>query len=277
MLAVPRPVRAGLLVVLFVLSCGRASLKPEPGRVRLCPWGEPRASQPGCVVLRNTAYDCCWSREIGIARWVSYCYVRTPYRNLKRCQGEFVPDPRLGSDGPTPVDFQGMYRRDLSGFDRGHQAPDASVKAFGVRAQAETYYLTNITPQHSRLNQGLWVDLEQAVRNWAGMKDTVWVVTGPVLFADQDTEWVGVRGRTAVPHAYFLVVGRRPRRLDTIGAPEVLSFLVPNHDERISRDSISLFLVSVDSVEAAAGLELLPRLPGEEAMEARCPTRVWAW
>ena len=44
-----------------------------------------------------------------------------------------------------------------------------------------TNYLSNITPQLSKLNQGAWKELETAVRKLSATGADVWVVTGPLL------------------------------------------------------------------------------------------------
>jgi endonuclease G len=214
----------------------------------------PASADSGLIILRNRAYDCGYAPSLFVARWSAYAFTRTAETGLARHPGSFRADPRVPAAArPVPLDYRGTWTRDLAGFDRGHQAPDATLKVFGPDAQAETYYLSNITPQYSRFNQGFWRELEALTRDWAGDDDTVWVVTGPVFYAGRETLRVGGRGRLAVPHAYFQAVARRrPDR--------VLAFLVPHRPEAVPWDSAPAFVVGADSVERLTGLKIFPLL-----------------
>lgn len=234
---------------------------PEPGSALVVegpntthPWGEPVSDDTTLVLLRNLAYDCGYAPALFVSRWAAYTYTRNAGTGLARHSGSFRTDPRLSPEsGPVPGDYQGLWTADLAGYDRGHQAPDATLKVFGPEAQAETYYLTNITPQHSRFNQGIWRELENLARDWAGASDTVWVVTGPVFYAGQETLRLGERARLAKPHAYFQVAARRPE--------QALALVVPHRSERMPRDSLRRFIVTVDSIERLTGLRLFPGMP----------------
>ncbi|MFO7639077.1 MAG: DNA/RNA non-specific endonuclease [bacterium] len=218
----------------------------------LHPWGEPVSADTGLLVLRNRAYDCGYSPALFIARWSTYLFTPVAAGRAARHSGGFRADPRLApATGPLPADYHGLWKRDRTGFDRGHQAPDATLKAFGSKAQAETYYLSNITPQYSLFNQGFWRELETRTRSWAGKRDTVWVVTGPVFLAEHETLRVGARNLISVPHAYFQVAARkRPS--------SVLALLVPHVSRSMPWDSAGAFLVAVDSVEKLTGLTIFP-------------------
>jgi len=250
---------AGLLIFVAVANPGIPAS-------RLHPWGKPTCLKQDEVTLHNLAYDCCYSQRLRVARWVAYLYTPGGPRQSRRYRGGFTADPRLGPEGPAPADYVGVGRL---GLDRGHQAPDASIRRFGPKAQKETYYLSNITPQYQRVNRNIWQELESAIREWAGKSDTVWVVTGPVFNAGRDTQWLG-RRRIAVPHAYFCAV----RRTGTTG---LLALLVPNARNGYSWADAPGFLVSVDSVEKLTGLDLFPRLKPAEAqrLESAPARQLW--
>ncbi len=268
-----RLARVLLIAAVAFTGCGcpRRAVEPDREPDPLHPWNEPACADPDARVLHNTAYDCCYSPDLRISRWVAYRYTRTPDCSLPRHRGEFRTDPRLdAAQGPTPTDFRGIWTDDMEGYDRGHQAPDATIKPFGPQAQAETYYLTNITPQHSRFNRGFWRDLEWVTRGWAGTDDTVWVITGPVFYAGHETLRVGNQNRVAVPHAYYSVAARKP-------GPSLLALLVPHNATDWPWDSASSFIRSVDSIEALTGLDLFPALntrPGR-TLEAAVPDTLW--
>ncbi len=236
----------------LLLALLLAAVPPDTARIRarLHPWGTPRSADTALVVLRSTAYDCGYSPRLKLARWAAYFYTPGGPRRARH-HGRFVADPRLPADrSPGPDDYRGAFRRDLSGFDRGHLAPDASLKVFGARAQAETYYLTNTTPQHSRTNRGPWLEVEDSIRRSVGEGETAWAVVGPVFFAGRDTQWLGC---VAVPHAYFAVrAGKRP--------PLSTAWLIPNAVAPAPDRPLQSWIVPLDSVERLTGLDLLPGL-----------------
>ncbi|CAG0911930.1 unnamed protein product, partial [Cyprideis torosa] len=58
-----------------------------------------------------------------------------------------------------------MFRAGLedyvgSGYDRGHLIASADRRSSGV-LNSETFLLSNMSPQHPRLNRGLWKTLEE--------------------------------------------------------------------------------------------------------------------
>lgn len=244
---------AAFLVASAVLARETVTVEPIP----LHPWGKPVSDDSSLIVLDNLAYDCGYSPSLFVSRWSAYAFTRISQSRISRHSGRFRADPRLDSSiGPTPSDYHGLWTRDLTGYDRGHQAPDAALKAFGSQAQAETYFLTNITPQHSRFNRGFWRRLETWTRNQAGETDTVWVITGPVFLADRETVRVGIENRVFVPHAYFqAVVMRRPEN-------RILAFVVPHRASPLPWNSARAFIVGIDSIETLTGLRLFPGFPG---------------
>ena len=53
-----------------------------------------------------------------------------------------------------------------SGYDRGHMAPNYGIAlSHGVKAQMKTFLMSNITPQQTALNTGIWRELEMNVAN----------------------------------------------------------------------------------------------------------------
>ncbi|MBM3314694.1 DNA/RNA non-specific endonuclease [candidate division WOR-3 bacterium] len=252
------------LAVLFAVF-GR----PAPART-YHPWGRPASDDTSCLLLKYRAFECCYSPRLKLSRWVAYRYYRTDSTGLDR-RDWFMPDTfRLRPEQSARCeDYDTTYRTDRSGFDRGHLAPDASIKAFGAQAQVETYFLTNVTPHYTGVNRAIWQGLEGRTRSWAGDRDTVWVVTGPVFFGSRETAWVGT-SPVAVPHAYYSVVARGR-------GPDAVAFVLPNEPVTHTTGELPAFLVSVDSVEALAGLDLFPRLgrSRQQQVEAAPAAALW--
>ncbi len=203
-------------------------------------------------ILRNEGFLVGYSELRGNPLWVTYRVA--PFDSS-------TPSP------PRPDRFErdwrnltGVEHNDYrgSGYDRGHLAPNYLIaKLYGRSAQLETFRMTNITPQRPKLNQKLWQRLEEIeAGRFAGRFPELWVVTGPIFDAKQET--LKGSSRVEVPDAFFKVFAAPG---DT---PRYLALLVPQ--EVKGNEDLSRFVVSVDEVEAQSGLDLFPDLA--DALEA---------
>ncbi len=155
-----------------------------------------------------------------------------------------------------------------TGYDRGHMAPSAAIgRALGERAQDDTFYLSNISPQQPTLNRNAWRRLEALVgEQYTERYGRLWVITGPIFDEYQTKLPSGIE----VPDAFYKVVLRVDR-----GHPTALAMVVSQH---VSGDEpIASFLTSVDHIEMLTGLNFYPELDDstEVAVEARVPTELW--
>lgn len=87
-----------------------------------------------------------------------------------------------------------------TGFDRGHLAPFAVMS--NEKQGVESFYLTNIVPQHAAFNRGEWASIEARVRRYA-QSNPVYVITG-ALFLNKQLERINKRV-IAPSHMYKLV------------------------------------------------------------------------
>ncbi|MBQ2538553.1 MAG: DNA/RNA non-specific endonuclease, partial [Bacteroidales bacterium] len=55
---------------------------------------------------------------------------------------------------------------------------EAQVRWQRMEMNLFCHFSTNIVPQNSDFDGGLWMDLECEVRSWAGQSDTCYVVSG---------------------------------------------------------------------------------------------------
>jgi endonuclease G len=150
----------------------------------------------------------------------------------------FRADPDLAKGRRAELnDYSG------SGLDRGHMAAAANM-VFSQRAMDESFYLSNIIPQNPGLNRGQWARLEEEVRNWVGIRETLYVITGPVFRTNRVIGDSSVR----IPDALFKVIFDPLRR-------QGIAFLIPN--ELIDQFDATSYRVSVDEIEYQTGLKLL--------------------
>lgn len=148
------------------------------------------------IKFSRTGYEVSYNPDWRIPNWVAY--ELTDYEASaqgKRGEG-FESDPDVKGKKAQPADYSG------SGYDRGHMAPAGDMKWSG-KAMRESFYLSNICPQHHDLNTGLWNDLEVALRERAKKWGKVYIVCGPIVGKNPRT--VG-KNKVVVPDSFFKVV-----------------------------------------------------------------------
>jgi endonuclease G len=133
---------------------------------------------------------------------------------------------------------------------------------------AESFYLSNMTPQNPSFNSGIWLKLEKQVRQWAVDENAVLVVTGPVLTKGLPT--VG-SNRITVPAYFYKVI------LD-YNEPEIkgIGFIMRNKG---SQEPLQHFAVTIDSVERLTGTDFFFQLPEdqEKVIESTVDVSKWSW
>lgn len=140
-----------------------------------------------------------------------------------------------------------------SGFDRGHLAPAANHK----NAMAETFFMSNMSPQTPQFNRGYWAQLEKHVRNLTKEFQTVEVFTGPLYlpYEDQDgKKYVKYQvigdNNVAVPTHFFKLVALK----DHAGKQyDTQAYILPNEEISLAKP-IEHFRTTVQQVEKASGL-----------------------
>ena len=189
-----------------------------------------------------------------IALWVAYPLCHEYMGNGRTDDWGF--DPKI-PDRYEPVLYRGWPE---GGFDRGHQIPSGSRNA-NTDMNRQTFYFTNMTAQNSRFNQGLWASLENRVRGFASVCDTLYVVTGPIFDSDvpEDSRWTEDNNgnMVAVPDGYFKVLLQYE-----VSTAEYYSvaFVYENRDYGRSNPEAS-DMCSVSEVEEMTGYIFFNNLP----------------
>lgn len=136
-------------------------------------------------------------------------------------------------------------------------------------SMSDSFYMSNMSPQHPSLNRGLWSKLESYVRTWAYENGSVHIVTGPVL-TKYTYPTIG-DNKVAVPEFYYKVI------LD-YSLPELkaIGFILPN--EKVSGE-LSSYAYSIDYVEGFTGIDFFPSLldSDEEELESRYDLSLWTF
>lgn len=215
--------------------------------------------------MRN--YSLYYDASDRVSVWVAYPLNSGLQGNGSRHDGWGVKDPKI------PVKYQSDVDRGwgVGGYDRGHQLPAAD--RYRSDAHRMTYYPTNITPQNSRMNQGIWANLEGMVRDWSYSCDTLYVVTGCVPSADNFITDKG-GNRVNVPDAYFKALLKYDRS-STISEYMGIGIYVENRPYSEDRITSSM-VMNIDSLEEMLGIDFFHNLPDD--VEARVESsKVSSW
>ena len=230
-----------------------ALVKSPPPHISLA-WENLAAGYPQThttdYILSYTGFDLGYNERYEQASWVTYVLTREEIENgtIKRTDN-FRADTSISSGSADLVDYRG------SGFDRGHLAPAGDMK-WSSRAMSESFLMSNMSPQAPSFNRGIWNKLESSVRVWATEKDSLYVITGPLL-SSIDT-LIGVN-EVGVPEAYFKV-------LVDLSPPDhsMIAFLLPNAS---SSEDLLHFAISVDSLEVLTGYDFFAAAPNPEIID----------
>lgn len=215
--------------------------------------------------LKNRGYVVGYDDANGNPAWVAY-KVFQPRSFDVGARPNFETDARTRAK-ISPDDYT------RSGFDRGHMAPNQAMGAcYGDDGQKESFLMSNIVPQLHEVNAGLWKDLEQRIlKRYTRAFGEVWVVCGPIYDAPARTK--RIRGKIAVPDAFFLIVADRDE--DRGNALRTLAFIIPH--EKNPGGNARDCLVGIREIERRTGLNFFPALDEstQDALEIKPAKTVW--
>ncbi len=215
----------------------------------------PRTEQ----LIHHTGYTVSYNKEWRLPNWVGYELTRQETQGTEERTDRFIADPL--ATGPKAANSD--YTR--SGYDKGHMAPAADMK-WDQEVMKESFYFSNICPQHPELNRRRWKDLEEKIRDWAIADSAIVIVCGPIV--EPSAKTLG-KNQVAVPQKFFKVV-----LSPYVVSPKAIGFLFDN--ER-AVDSLHTYIVTVDSIESLTGLDFFAPLPDdmEDQMEATADREQW--
>ena len=242
-----------LAVAPFLTGC------PTPEGSQLTPGFHYLPSSEKGEIVAHTHFILSYAEAHEQAEWVAYQLTPEEMRvNMDR-DGAFREDPDVLTGSASPDDYRG------SGYDRGHLAPVGDMN-FDSVAMEESFLMSNISPQHRSFNAGIWVRLENQVRDWAVEKGGLYVVTGPVL--GQANRTIG-HSKVTVPDFFYKVL-LHERGSDS----RMIGFMLPN---RAGRGNLSTFVEKVDNLEAYTGIDFFPALADslEEKLEREVDLEGW--
>jgi len=210
-------------------------------------------------LITHTYYELQYSEEHEQAYWVAYVlYPDLLIKNAAR-KNRFIEDNQVKTGSASLTDYKG------SGFDRGHMAP-AGAMVVNQTAMNESFYMSNMSPQHPSFNRGVWKRLESKVKTWAKDSDSLFVVTGPILNLIEKT--IG-DNHVSVPKQFYKVLVRfKDKEISGI------AFLLKNEK---SKKHLNTFAVTIDSIEELTGIDFNPNwgIKTENIIEGKIDINAW--
>ena len=205
-------------------------------------------------------YSILYDPQYYAATWVAFNYCKA--HRGSGSMSSWYENPQIASNLQVEPSYP-------SGYDRGHQIPNA-LRNGETSMQKQTYYYTNSTPQLKDFNQKIWANLETAERNiidnsTAAATDTLYIVTGPVYKTVGGNESVSTfttGGKSvSVPNYYYRVILKvRRGSSGTVTAASAIGFWMP-HDADTGADDYTKYACTVDSIEEKTGFDFFANLP----------------
>ena len=196
-------------------------------------------------IVEKTYYTLSFNLKHKQADWVAYKMLPFPDSISVDRKSAFKADPEVVGGSATLDDYHGK-----KGYDRGHLAP-AKAMSFNAKAMKESFFLSNMSPQISGFNRGIWKSLEGAVYNQSKISDSMYVVSGPVLNNPKKT--IG-DSKVSVPRYYYKTVLRYYK-----GEVTAIGFLLENKKYDTGA-SYKDYAISIDSIEQITGIDFYQQL-----------------
>lgn len=213
------------------------------------------------VYIEHTGYSLSYNIVTHCPNWVAWELTK------KETEGTFAKSNDFRADDALEYE----HRVDASAFkssvyDRGHMCPSGDMK-WSKESMSDSFFMTNICPQTSTLNQVWWKRLESSCRRWAEKEGAIYICCGPI-YTNGNT-YIECVPKVRVPDAFFKVIlSTRKNNEKAIG------FLYINDDSRQTMESAAR---SVDEIEKITGYDFFSLLDDdlEERIESSYNLRIW--
>lgn len=274
-----------------VLNANRNDCSQEPALQRL---EFPKVKGGDSRVIIHTTndqfginYSVEWDCKKRSQRWSCYqMYASNRITATKR----YYPDKNKGeTQYPYDPDLPAQYyfAQDPfwdSGYSHGHICPSAD-RLYSVEANIQTFYLTNMQPQRSVFNGGLWQNMENKVRSWINAsskaEDTLYVCKGGTIDAVsteggvKDPILTTTKSGLIVPKYFFMALLRKSNT-----GYKALAFWAEHLNEDHSNDPLGNYVINIRELERRTGIDFFCNLPDdiEEEVETTTTENIkWLW
>ena len=207
----------------------------------------------------HSGYSFEYSRTYKQSKWVAYQLIGNDALQTTLPEVQYYNDPKLPAGALDISDFSQRV------YPPGQMKPSGDARADKVEMH-DAFYFANLCPMQPTFDQENWRILENMVRGWAMIFDTIYVVSGPAFKSKPDT--IGPHKIPVPDYFYKVLLVNNGIDMQAIG------FVLPNIDVRYDFRSKA---VSVDSVERLTGIDFFYQLPDymEVSLEAEVLPSFW--
>lgn len=211
----------------------------------------------GSEIIDYTHFSLTLNKIRKFPTWVGWNVDGRQLKKLSRSGIPFIEDPRIPSEYQAGDE---LYRG--NDLDRGHIARRADL-IWGLiteakKANKDSFYFTNITPQMDRFNQsakgGIWGKLEDAVFDEVDVDDLKISIFGGPVFHDDDLVYRGVK----IPREFWKVI-----MFEENGILKAKGFLLTQNLDQIEAfqlEEFKVYQVGLEEIEARCGIEFDPSI-----------------
>ena len=176
----------------------------------------------------------------------------------------FQPDPDLPAGARTELDeYKG------SGYQRGHICASGD-RLNSMEANEQTFYLSNIMPQTYQLNNGIWQDMENHVRNkWNNdtFRHMLYVVKGGTINEGNISTYTSTG--IPVPRYFFMALLCESDN----GQYKALGFKVEHSNRNEGGQPLRNYVVNISELEQLTGIDFFCNLPDETERRVETATK----
>ena len=222
------------------------------------------------LIVKNE-YTLSYNNRKGMANWVSWHLSRAWKGSAARCNC-------FTQDGTLPSGYFAATSSDYTstGFDRGHLCPSDDRDGNSTE-NANTFKMTNISPQAPVLNQQTWGDLETYCRKLIYQGNELYIVAGGYgtggggSLGGSTTALAS--GSINVPSHFWKVILVLPNGIDDTARPttttRMIAVDIPNQ-QTANTHSWDYYRVPVDTIEARTGFNFFDKIAdtAENVIEA---------
>lgn len=248
-----------IFLLLSFFSCANVCSQQKP-----LPMEQPELRNKKELVICHAGYSLSYNKNTNCPDWVAWELTEDKaYAVTAKRTNDFRGDPDI-----PPLNRVEGYDYKESGYDRGHMCPAGDMK-WSATAMSESFYMSNICPQTTELNQKWWEHLEKACRRWTSQEGKIYVCCGPIFNNKIPPKYIGNEVKVRVPDGFFKVVLSLNK-----GQEKAIGFIYKNNYERQTMESTA---TTVDEVENITGFNFFPQLDKklEDRIEGTFNLRRW--
>jgi endonuclease G, mitochondrial len=205
-------------------------------------------------ILVKPQYVLSYNKLKNVPNWVSWELNKEWFGDVSRYSGNFIKDTSL------PAGFYRVMHSDYtnSGYDRGHMCPSYE-RTNSVENNKATFFLTNIVPQLSDLNSGVWQRFEEYCQDICLNQDKeMFLISGGVYHTSNM-----IKNLIAIPDSCFKIVvilDKGQGIKDITENTQTVAVFMPNISG-VRSDDWNKYKTTIRKIEQSTGYNFLSEIP----------------